>query len=345
MKRFHFVPLLALILVLPNLRAQGLGGVSSCAQAPQITAAAASFALQNNTGLNSRQASAVLTTVVRQASQSAPYLADANCTAAMNSIQKTVLQTASRGQTPQGNLSRDEVATLPPEEAVATPDGYRKMSKAVVQGAIEGAVSSGLNAEGLQKLTAAVTVSIVKDAAAQAAVNAASSQNGTTDPSHGLPMDNVEEAKTVTAALVGTIVQVAVKAGFSEKEVSTAIERAAAQCVAEAQNVGSTIQNGVPGGVAADVASQIAGQVATDVAKQVATAVAGAVQNLVDTKNQPGAQDPEAVTDSLSTPGVGTKDTLPTAPGQAIFPGVNTPPQSLSSQPTPAPTPRPPSVF
>jgi|688.fasta_scaffold23024_11 hypothetical protein len=321
-KRSPFVPLFALLLVMPNLRAQGLGGVSRCDQAPQIAASAASFALQNNTGLNSQQASAVVTTVVRQASQSAPYLADAICTAALNSIQQTVLQTASQGQTPQGNLSRNEVATLPPEEAVATPDGYREMSKAVVKGAIEGAVSARMGTEGLQQLIAAVTISIVKDAAMQA-----SSQNGTTDPTHGLPMDNVEEAKAMTTALVATIVQVALRAGFSDKQVSTAIDRAAAQCADAAQNIGSTIQNGAPGSVATEVASQVAGQVAAE------------VQNQVDTKIQLGAQDPEAVTDTLSTPGVGTRDTLPTAPGQAIIPGVNVPPQSLSSQPTSNPTP------
>ena len=74
MAKASFVPVLALLLMIPTLRAQGLGGVSSCNQAPQITAAATSFAMQGNNGLNSRQASAIVTTIVRQATQAAPLI-------------------------------------------------------------------------------------------------------------------------------------------------------------------------------------------------------------------------------------------------------------------------------
>lgn len=342
MAKASLVPVLALVLVIPNLRAQGLGGVSTCPSAPQITAAATSFALQGNNGLNARQASAVVTTVVRQATQAAPYAIAEICTAAMQTLQQTVLQTAAQGKTPQGNLSHEEVAQLSPSESVAVDDGYRKMTKAVVQGAIDGGVSAGIGAPELQELIAAVTTSMVKDAGTQAALTAATSKNGTPDPSKGLPMDTVEEGKTVTALIVSTIAQVARTAGFSDKEISTAIDRAAAQAVAAAQNIESVLKqeasrgvaNQVAGQVANEVASQVASQVAAQVAKQVATAVAAEVLKHDTPKSQQGGNDDgddAAPTQNQNN----APKTLPNAPGQSINPGVNTPPNVLAPQPTP----------
>ncbi len=316
------LPVLALLLVIPNLRAQGLGGVSSCNQAPQITAAATAFVLQGDTGLNSRQASAVVTTVVRQATQAAPYAMAEICSAAMQTVQQTVLQTAAQGKTPQGDLSHEEVAQLSPQEAVAVSDGYRKMTKAVVQGAIDGGVSAGIDAPELQKLIASVTTTMVKDAGIQAALTATTSKNGTPDPSKGLPMDTAEEGKTVTAMIVATIAQVAKNAGFSDKEISTAVNRAAAAAVATAQNIDSVIRQGVASEVAGQVAGQVATAVAAEVVKptsQLSTPGGGAdVDDAAPTQNQNNAP-----------------KTLPTAPGQTINPGVNTPPTVLTP-PTPA---------
>jgi hypothetical protein len=324
-----FLPVFALLLVMPCLRAQGLGGVSSCDQAPQITAAATSFALQGDTGLNARQASAVVTTVVRQATQAAPYAMTEICNAAMQTVQQTVLQTAAQGKTPQGNLSHEEVAQLSPAEAVAVSDGYRKMTKAVVQGAIDGGVSAGIDAPELQKLIASVTTSMVKDAGMQASLTATTSKNGTPDPSKGLPMDTAEEGKEVTALIVGTITQVAKNAGFSDKEISTAVNRAAAECVAAAQNIDSVIRQGVAG----QVANQVASQVAVEVAKQVATAVAAEVVKPTAQLSVPagGEDGNDAPTQNQNN----APKTLPTAPGQTINPGVNTPPTILVP-PTPA---------
>ena len=333
-----FVPVLALLLVIPNLRAQGLGGVSTCPSAPQITAAATSFALQGDTGLNARQASAVVTTVVRQATQAAPYAMAEICSAAMQTVQQTVLQTAAQGKTPQGDLSHEEVAQLSPQEAVAVSDGYRKMTKAVVQGAIDGGVSAGIDAPELQKLIASVTTSMVKDAGMQAALTAATSKDGTPDPSKGLPMDTAEEGKTVMAMIVATITQVAKNAGFSDKEISTAVNRAAAESVATAQNIDSVIRQGVAsevaGQVAGQVANQVASQVAVEVAKQVATAVAAEVVKPTSQLSTPGGGadvDDAAPTQNQNN----APKTLPTAPGQTINPGVNTPPTVLTP-PTPA---------
>jgi len=306
------------------LQAQELGGVSSCPAAAEIASAATSAALQNNTGLNARQASAVVTTVVRQASQSAPYAAADICTASMQAIHQAVIASASQGNTPQGNLTHNQVAELPPEAAITTADGYRKMTKAVVQGAIDGCVSSGLGAEGLQQLIAAVVNSMVKDAALQAASSAGATRNGTADPTHGLPVDTVVEGVAVTKALVGTVVQVALDNGFTEKEVNTAVDRAALSAITTAQNIGSTLQGELAGGAAAGVASQVANEVSTAAAKAVATAIAADIQSHADTKTlTTAATDPvdnpqttqqnqnQKVTTPTTTPGDQTPVTIP----------------------------------
>jgi len=287
----------ALISTAGMLQAQSLGGISRCPAAAQIAAAATHAALQNNTGLNARQSSAVVTAVVRQASQSAPYAAASICTASMQVIHQVVLASASQGKTQPGNLTHNQVAELPPEAAITTADGYRKMTKAVVQGAIDGCVSSGLGAEGLQQLITAVTTSMVRDAGSQAAVTAVATQNGTADPTRGLPMDTVAEGQAVTKALVGTIVQVALDNGFSDKEVSTAVNRAASAAAVAAQNVGATLQTDVNGHVAASVASQVANEVASAAAKAVANAIVSDLSTHANTKEMAAA-----ATDNTQTP-------------------------------------------
>ena len=343
------------LISVPHAAAQELGTISTCPPAPEISAAAVAFALSNDSGLNARQSSALLTTMMRQITLSAPYLAPESTLAAMKSLQQSVLASSAKGTATPRDATPEQVSMLSPEEAVTTPEGYRKMTKAVIQGGIDGAMTAGLGAEGLQKLITAVTVSLVADAALQAAKSAVNNPNK--DPSKSLPMDTPEEGSALTKVIVNTIVQVALKAGFTDQEISTAINKAGDVCVETAKNLenailkpgagGGTDQavDSVAGQVAAQVASQVASQVAAQVAKEVAIAVASAVaseiKNHVDTKSQQMAPDPEAVTDSLSTPGVGTRDTLPTAPGQAIIPGVNVPPQNLSPLPTPTPTPTP----
>jgi hypothetical protein len=319
----------------------GLGSVSSCPAAAEIAAATTIYALSNDSGLNARQASALLTTTMRQLSMSAPEQATALNVAAMKALQQVVLDSAAAGKTPQTELSHDQVAALPPEEAVTTPDGYRKMTKAVIQGGVDGAMSMGFGAEGLQALVTAVAVSMVQDAGAQAALAATQNKNG--ENAKFLPMSDAETAKDVTSLIVSTIVQVALSAGFTDKEISTAVNKAAADATEAADKIGDLVAAQSAAAAGTDAATSVANEVASAVAKETASAVARAVaaeiKNHVDTKFQPGAQDPEAVTDSLSTRGVGTRDTLPTAPGQAIYPGVNTPPSSLTPQSTPASTP------
>jgi hypothetical protein len=321
----------------------GLGSVSSCPAAAEIAAAATIYALSNDSGLTSRQASALLTTTMRQLSMSAPEQATALNVAAMKALQQVVLDSAAAGKTPQSDLSHDQVAALPPEEAITTPDGYRKMTKAVIQGGVDGAMSMGFGAEGLQALVTAVTISMVQDAGTQAAL--AVTQNKTGENTKFLPMSDAETAKDVTSLIVSTIVEVALRAGFTDKEISTAINKAAADATEAADKIGDLLaaQSAAATGTSAatSVANEVASAVAKETAAAVAKAVAAEIKNHVDTKIQPGAQDPEAVTDTLSTPGVGTRDTLPTAPGQAIIPGVNVPPQNLSPLPTPTPKPTP----
>ena len=331
---------------LPSAHAQeggGLGSVSSCPAAAEIAAAATIYSLSNETGLTSRQASALLTTTMRQLSMSAPEQATALNVAAMKALQQVVLDAAAAGKTPQTELSHDQIAALPPEEAVTTPDGYRKMTKAVIQGGVDGAMSMGLGAEGLKELITAVTVSMVQDAGMQAAV--AVNQGKNDQNTKFLPMSDAGTAKDVTALIVSTIVQVALTAGFTDKEISTAINKAAADALEAADKIGDIVgaQSASAAGVGAatSAANEVASAVAKETASAVAKAVAAEIKNHVDTKIQLGAKDPEAVTDSLSTPGVGTRDTMPTAPGQAIIPGVNVPPQNLSPLPTPRPTPTP----
>jgi len=321
----------------------GLGNVSSCPAAAEIAAAATIYALSNDSGLTSRQASALLTTTMRQLSMSAPEQATALNVAAMKALQQVVLDAAAAGKTPQTDLSHDQIAALPPEEAVTTPDGYRKMTKAVIQGGVDGAMSMGLGAEGLQALITAVTVSMVQDAGLQAAI--AVNQNKSGENAKFLPMSDAKTATDVTSLIVSTIVQVALTAGFTDKEISTAINKAASEAFEAAKNISDIAAAQSASAAGTDAATSAANEVASAVAKETASAVAKAVameiKNHVDTKIQLGTQDPEAVTDSLSTPGVGTRDTLPTAPGQAIIPGVNVPPQNLAPLPTPTPVPTP----
>jgi len=286
-----------------------------------------------------------VTTVVRQATQSAPYAAASICTASMQVIHEVVLASASRGSTPQGNLTHNQVAELPPEAAITTADGYRKMTKAVVQGAVDGCVSSGLGTEGLQQLITAVVNSMVKDAASQAAVSSVASKNGTADPTHGLPMDTVAEGTAVTRALVGTIVQVALDNGFSDKEITAAVNRSASAATTTAQNIGSQLQSEVAGSAAAGIASQVAQEVATSAAKAVATAIASEIQNHVDANElAAGARDNTQTTTQNQNNNTQTT-TSTTVPGDQS--SVNTtrilptPTPTRTSTPTPTPTPVP----
>lgn len=321
----------------------GLGSVSSCPAAAEIAAAATAYALSDETGLTSRQASALLTTTMRQLSMSAPEQTTAHTIAAMKALQQVVLDAAAAGKTPQTELSHDQIAALPPEEAVTTPDGYRKMTKAVIQGGVDGGVSMGLGAEGLKDLITAVAVSMVQDAGVQAAVAVSQNKNG--ENTKFLPMSDAETAKDVTTLIVSTMVQVALTAGFSDKEISTAINKAGNEATEIAKNIGDILgaESASAAGVSAatSAANEVASAVAKETAAAVATAVAKEIKYHVDTKIQLGAKDWEAVTDPLSTPGVGTQDTIPTAPGRPIIPGVNVPPQNLSPLPTPTPTPTP----
>jgi hypothetical protein len=288
------------------IQAQGLGEVSTCTDVPQITAAATTAALQNDTGLTARQASAVVTTVVRQASQSAPYAVASICESAMQAIQHQVLTASSEGKTPPtaSQMTHNEIALLSAEQAATTADGYRKMTKAVVQGAIDGCVSSGLGAEGLQQLITSVANSLVKDAAVQAAMTAIATKNGTADPAHGLPMDTLEEGTAVTRALVGTIVQVALDNGFTDKEVSTAVNRAAASAVSTAQNINTLISDRVASLVANQTAQTVANEtaktIAAETAKTVAAAIAAEIQTRNDTKTLTTAANDAA--DNTQTP-------------------------------------------
>ena len=352
------------LLQLSSARAQELGTISTCPAAPEIAAASTAYVLSNETGLNSRQSSALLTTMLNQLTVSAPEFATPVTVASMKTIQQAVLDSSAKGQAPTENLSHDQIAELPPEQAVLTPDGYRKMTKAVVQGAIQGAMTMGMGADGLRELITAVTTSMVLDAAKQAAATAIRKDNGTFTPSNALPMDNAENGKDVTALVVSTIVQVALKAGYSDKQISDAVNKAGDECTKMAKNIDQLLAadptvatlagggaanttdtaaataagtaNSVATQVANQVASQVASQVAKQVAAQVAAAVAAEVKYQVDTKIQGAAED----TGTLPPTQTQTQ-TLPTAPGTAIIPGVNAPPTVLSvPDPTPAPTPR-----
>lgn len=353
--------------------AQELGTISTCPAAPVIAAASSTYALSNETGLNARQASALVTAIMNQLTLSAPEFATPSTVASMNAIQSTVLAAASKGLAPTESLGHDQIAELPPEQALLTGDGYRKMTKAIVQGAVQGAMTMGMGADGLRDLVTAVTTAMVVDAAKQAAATAIRKDNGTLTPGNALPMDNAEAGKDVTATVVSTIVLVAKAAGFSDKQVSDAVNRAGDECTKIAQNIdqvltpealgsvtaGATasgpandVASGVAGQVAGQVASQVASQVATQVATQVAkqvaaqvaTAVAAEVKYQVDTKIAGSVIDQETslpASQTMTPTGTLPPSTLPTAPGTPVIPGGNAPPTALSApNPTPNPTPR-----
>jgi len=346
---FLAITLWFLALIQPA-NAQELGSFSSCPAAPEIAAASTAYVLSNETGLNSRQASALVTSMFNQLTRSAPEFAIPSTIAAMKTIQQAVLDSASKNQTPTESLTHDQIAELTPEQAVLTPDGYRKMTKAVVQGAIQGSMSMGMGADGLRELITAITTSMVVDAAKQAAVTAIRKENGASSPSNALPMDNAENGKDVTALIVTTIVNVAMTAGYSATQISDAVNKAGDECTKMAKNIDQVLGVDAAGGaasstaaamasgtanqVANQVASQVATQVASQVATQVAKAVAAEVKYHVDTTIQGAAVD---------TP-VGTlppTQTLPSAPGSQIIPGGNAPPNIIVPKPVPTPTPTP----
>lgn len=337
------VALMILAQLLPT-HGQELGSVSTCPAAPEIAAASTAYVLSNEAGLTSRQASALVTSMMNQLTLSAPEFATPATIASMSAIQQAVLDSAAKGQTPTENLTHEQVAALPPEQAILTPDGYRKMTKAVVQGAIQGAMTMGMGADGLRALITAVTTSMVLDAAKQAAQTAIRKENGTYSPSNQLPMDNAENGKEVTSLIVTTIVQVGLRAGYSDKQISDAVNKAGDECTKIAENIDQLLGDLPAGGTSADVAagtanqvaSQVASQVAKQVAAEVAKAVAAEVKFHVDTTMQGAANDGDTPTGTLPP-----TQTLPTAPGSPIIPGVNTPPNILTDpNPTPAPTPK-----
>lgn len=338
----------AILAQIVSLRAQELGSVTTCPAAPEIAAAGTAYVLSNETGLNSRQASALITSIMNQITRSAPEFATPATIASMKTIQQAVLDSASKSQTPTESLTHDQIAELPPEQAVLTPDGYRKMTKSVIQGAVQGAMSMGMGADGLRALITAITTSMVVDAAKQAAQTAIRKENGTYTPSNSLPMDNAENGKDVTALIVTTIVNVASTAGYSDKQISDAVNRAGDECTKIADNIDQLLGDDVSGGAAADtaagtanqvanqVASQVASQVAKQVAAEVAKAVATEVKYHVDTTIQGAAKDSDTPAGTLPP-----TETLPTAPGSQIIPGGNAPPNVIVPKPTPAPTPSP----
>jgi hypothetical protein len=66
----------------------------------------------------------------------------------------------------------------------------------------------------------------LQGAGTQAALAATQNKNG--ENTKFLPMSDAETAKDVTSLIVSTIVQVALSAGFTDTEISTAINKAAA---------------------------------------------------------------------------------------------------------------------
>ena len=339
----------------------GLGSVSTCPSAPIIAAAASSYALSEEGGLTAAQASKVIQNIVQQSSASAPYAAPQIAAQVMAGISQAAKDAASQGLSIPSSVTPAQLASLPASLAVTTTAYYQSTVSAVAAGAIQGlGPAAAKYPDLLAQVVSAITTSIVREAAVQAAATAISKQNGTSDASKTLPMGSVENAEAVAKAVVSSVLETCAAVGVSPISIKQAINGAKKDCVAEAQNVATllvgdpTIQaasqtpapqdaTAAAGQVAGQVAGEVAGQVAQQVAQQVALAVAQQVAQQAASQTT-GTQ--PAANQTSTTPSQSATLQNSVVPNNSVF--VNPPPIPPTPTPTPAtppptpvPTPKP----
>jgi hypothetical protein len=321
----------------------GLGSVSTCPSAPQISAVATSFALAPQSGLNLSQANAAVHTIVQQAVKSAPNLAPQIAQQAIATITQTAEITAKNSQASHNGVSVQELLDTPAHVAVSATAGYSAAVQSVVQGTIQGCSSSGMIQSDLKNIISAIASTIVTEAAKQAGVTAATTQNGAVPAAEkSLPMDNAQNSVAVIKDVVASVTQQASALGIPPAEIATSINDAGQDAKAVAQNIGTdvvaaAVSRQTAGQVASQVAAQVAQQVAAQVAQQVASQVAAQVNQVTKDTQKAVEQSQSANPGSQNSP-----STVPTAPGQSVNPGNGTPPTILQPNPTPIPRSSPP---
>ena len=314
---------------------RGFGSVSTCPAAPQISAAASSFLLSPRAGLTLNQASSGIHAVVQQTVRAAPNMAPQIAQQTIASISMAASSAAQRSEATHNGASTTEALAAPAAAGTTATAGYMAVVQSVVQGAIQGCASTGMNTTDLKNIISAIATTIVTEAAKQSGATAMASKNGDLPAEKSLPMDNAQNAVAVIKAVVSTVTQTAGALGIPPVEIAGSINRAGQDSIATAKNLSSdVISSAVAGQTAGQVASQVASQVAQQVAQQVAKEVAAQVNQV--TKDVQKSQNQNSSGNSQNTP-----NTLPIAPGQPIIPGGNAAPTVLTRDATPTPTPRP----
>jgi hypothetical protein len=337
--------LTAMLLSVPSLvRAQGTGGlgsVSTCPAAPEITATAVSYLLSPQSGLSLFHANAAAFTVVRQACISSPNLAPQIARQAVQAVSRSAAAAANRSAALANGTSSADALASPAAVGVSATTGYSETINRVLRGAIQGCASTGMTTTDLKNILSAVCSAIVIESAKQAGASAALSQKGPLPVEKSLPMDNAQNAVAVIKGVVETFSKTAAALGIPQIEIAGSINLAGQEAMETAKNINAdTIATEVSslaaGQMARDVALQVALQVAQQVAKEVAAQITaqvywsglGSQKGADQNQSQPGAVPP-------TIPGI--------QPGPFPNPPVPTPTPFPTPPPTPVPTPAPPS--
>jgi hypothetical protein len=323
----------AMLLSVPALvRGQdtgGLGSVSTCPQAPEITATAVAYVLSPQSGLTLFQANAATFSVVRQACISSPELAPQIARQAVLAISRSAATAAKRSAALANGTSSADALASPAAVGVSATTGYSTIIQSVLRGAIQGCASTGMTTTDLKNILSAVCSAIVIESAKQAGASAALSQKGPLPVEQSLPMDNAKNAVAVIKEVVQTFSKTAAALGILQIEIAGSINLAGQEAMETAKNISADT-------IASEVSSLAAGQMARDVALQVALQVAQQVAKEV------AAQITAQVYQSVLGVQDGTDQNLSQSPGE-IRPGPF--PNPPVPTPTPLPTPTPPSAF
>jgi len=328
--------------------AGGLGSVSTCPAAPEISATALSFVLSPQSGLTLFQADAATLTIVRQAYISSPDLAPEIARQAVLAVSKLAASAATRSAALANDTTSADALAAPAAIGISATTGYSATLQSVLRGAVQGCASTGMTTTDLKNIFSAFCSAIVIESAKQAGASAALLQNGPLPVEKSLPMDNAENAVAVIKSLVVCFGQTAASLGISQIEIAGSINLAGQDAMVTAKSItADTIATDFSSWTAGQTASQTASQVAVQVALQVAQQVAKEVAaQIVAQVYQPivGAQESGNQFQSPSS-----ASTISTTPGQNLpgpFPNppVPTPTPFPTPPPTPVPTPTPPST-
>jgi hypothetical protein len=351
MSRSVFTPPALLVAVLLatsasrlHAQAESLGSVSTCEAAPQIAAAATSYAISSG-GLTHAQAVAVIQTIVQQAAAAAPNLAPQIAQRAIQELSAASQKSVADNKSLPNTTTKEQIMPATAAQALTTTEGFKDVAAAVTTAAVTGAAQTGIDAPALAKIFSAISTAIIEESATQAAQHAVMEKSGVASATSSLPMDNAANSVAVIKEIVTAAVQVATSFGLNAKEITAAISTGSQAAQQSAQNISATVANKISGTAATEtasaVASQVAQQVATQVATQVAKAVANEVQNQVSNVEQVSKQTQTETTQTGQSQQSSAQSTT-TAPGGNTTSGGNgsqnspIPPRVI---PIPTPTP------